>query len=291
MNVFNLPEDIFPDKNNQLDSIIFHPYTAPIGSFKGKSVLNRNAISLVISGQKTMHFAEKVVNVKDNEFHFLSSGNCLVSMELSDKIVFKSILIFFDDKVLADFYVKYADKIERIKDNLNIDAEGYIAIIKDSFTLNFISSLDMLLSYKKELSIDMKLLKFEELMLYLLETHPEKLLSFYLSKKNTNENLDIRKVVELNIFNKISIEEMAFLCNMSLSTFKRHFSKIYGTSPNRWILQKRMEMAKNLLKTNNYKPSEVYYKVGYENHSSFSKSFKTYFGNTPSEYQELELSF
>lgn len=288
MNIFNLPEDIFPDKKDNIDSIIFNEYTAPIGAFKGRSVLNRNAISLVISGEKTMHFAEKCVYVTDEEFHFLSAGNCLVSMELSEKKVFKSILIFFDDKTITDFYIKYSERIEQLKVKNKIQSEPYISIKKDDFVLNFINSLHTLLQNKVNISMAMKQLKFEELMLYLLENYPAKLLSFQFNKKNNSEYMDIRKIVELNIYNKINVEELAFLCNMSLSTFKRHFSKIYGTSPNKWFLQKRMEMAKNLL--NNHKPSEVYYQVGYENHSSFSKIFKSYYGNTPTEFQELELT-
>jgi AraC-like DNA-binding protein len=291
MDIFNLPEDIFPESRGNLESIIFHYYTAPVGAFKGRSILNRNAISLVICGEKTMHFAEKKVLVRDDEFHFLSMGNCLVSMELSNKIIFKSILVFFDDKILTDFFVKYTRKIDKIKDKLQISPEAYIAIKKDSFVRNFIDSLAMLLQSKVTVSMEMKKLKFEEFLLYLLENYPEKLLSFHFAPKNGPEDMDLRKVVEANIYNKISIEELAFLCNLSLSTFKRRFSKVYGTSPNKWFLQKRMELAKNLLQNHNHRPSEVYYKVGYENHSSFSKIFKTFFGSTPKEFQDIELSF
>src|SRR5882724_2192984 len=105
MRITNLPQDIFPAK--KLDSIIFHHYSAPVGSFKGKSILQMNSISLVLSGEKTLLFADKSVFIKDDEFHFLSAGHCLASMQLSDKMVFSSILIFFDNKILADFYLKY----------------------------------------------------------------------------------------------------------------------------------------------------------------------------------------
>ena len=91
--------------------------------------------------------------------------------------------------------------------------------------------------------------------------------------------------METNITNNISIEDLAFLCNTSLSTFKRRFLKLYGTSPSKWILQRRMEIAKDLLLHHHEKPSEVYHKVGYENHSSFTQSFKQTFGLTPKDFQ------
>jgi len=75
------------------------------------------------------------------------------------------------------------------------------------------------------------------------------------------------------------------MCNMSLSTFKRRFARLYGTSPNKWLLQKRMEQAASLLHQQE-KPSQIYHKVGYENHSSFTQSFKQVYGVTPREFQQ-----
>src|SRR3954469_25990150 len=98
IDITNLPQDIFPSAK-KLDNIIFHSYSAPVGSFKGKSILQMNSISLVLSGEKTLLFADKSVFIKDDEFHFLSAGHCLASMQLSDKKIFSSILIFFDNKI------------------------------------------------------------------------------------------------------------------------------------------------------------------------------------------------
>ena len=290
MNIFKLPEDIFPGNKGAEENIIFHHYAAPAGSFHGRSILSKNAISLVISGEKTMHFAEKKVTVKDDEFHFLSSGNCLVSMKLNERIPFKSILIFFDNMTLSNFYLKYNRQIEKIRAGHKISTEPYLAFKKDGFILNFIDSLKLLFQKKASISTEMKQLKFEELMLHLLEVYPEKILSFQPATINEMGDFEIRKAVESNITNNISVEELAFLCNVSLSTFKRRFAKIFGTSPNKWILLKRMEIAKQLLQNNNEKPGNIFYKIGYENHSSFTKSFKQTFGLTPQDFQKKNLN-
>jgi AraC-like DNA-binding protein len=288
MDLFNLPEDIFPE--SKTDAIIIHDYLAPAGFFSGRTVLNRNAISLVISGRKTMHFAEKMVNIEADEFHFLSSGNCLVSMKLSDRNEFRSILIFFDNKVLDDFLLKYDSVIAGIKKNMSVPNAPYIAIKKDAFVSNFIASLQLLLQSNPAISAEMKQLKFEELMLHILEKYPASLLSFQHIKSRDFNDLEIRKTVEANIVNNINLEEMAFLCNMSLSTFKRRFAKIYGTPPNKWMLLKRMELARELLLVHGEKPGEIFYKVGYENHSSFTQTFKQTFGQTPRDFQLQHLN-
>ena len=289
MAIFNLPQDIFPAGEKVPEDIIFHDYTAAVNSFKGRSILHKNAISLVINGEKTMHFSDTTVHIKDDEFHFLSSGNCLASVKLSEQATFRSILVFFNNKVLADFYIKYADRIKAIKSKQVIAAQSYVAFKKDAFILNYIHSLQLLFQSFGKISADMKLLKFEELMLHLLEKYPQKILSFQTAGKTGQDDLIIRKAVEANITNNITLDELAFLCNMSLSTFKRKFIKIYGSAPNKWILQQRMEMARDLLLHHHEKPSDIYHKIGYENHSSFSQSFKKTYGVAPKDFQQLTV--
>jgi AraC-like DNA-binding protein len=162
---------------------------------------------------------------------------------------------------------------------------SYLSFSKDPFTRNFIDSLQVLLQSGNQLSDHMKLLKLEELWLYLLEKYPRHLLSFDPLKSKDPDEMTIRKVVHANITSNISLSEMAFLCHMSVSTFKRRFMKLYGNSPNEWFLQERMKMAKELLQQQQEKPSQVYDKVGYESHSSFTQAFRKTFGKTPSEFQ------
>jgi AraC-like DNA-binding protein len=288
MAVFNLPDDIFPASELK-DAIIIHDYQAKMGSFKGKSILHRNAISLVMSGEKTMFFADKTVNTNEHEFHFLSAGNCLVSMDLSKQDIFKSILIFFDAKVLHDFYSKHHTRITQLRKSIKVEREAYISMKKDDFVKNFITSLTLLLSAGR-MSMEMKLLKFEELMLHLLEKYPATFMAFPVNAVSNSSDLIIRKTVETNIVNAITIDELAFLCNMSVSTFKRRFQEIYGTSPAKWMVQQRMEIAANLLRYHQAKPSEVFHQVGYESHSSFSESFKQLYGVTPKEFQLQKMN-
>ena len=71
------------------------------------------------------------------------------------------------------------------------------------------------------------------------------------------------------------MEEIAFLCNMSLSTFKRHFIKEYKVSPGKWFQDKRLQKAKETLEKGNLKPSDIYLDFGYNNLSNFSIAYKT----------------
>ena len=191
---------------------------------------------------------------------------------------------------MTNFYLKYHDQVAHIQSKQKIQPEAYLAFKKDGFILNFIDSLLLLAQQRQEISTGMKLLKFEELLLHLLEQYPVKLLAFQPGTIAELTDFEIRKAVQSNIATNITIEELAFLCNASLSTFKRRFAKIFNTSPSKWILQQRMEMAKELLRHHGEKPAEIFYKLGYENHSSFSKSFKQTFGITPQDFQKQQLN-
>jgi len=282
MELVNLPYDIFPGKEIGKDEIIIHAYTARKGMQRGRSILHTNAISLVLQGQKTMHFVEQTLVVKEDSFHFLSAGNCIASMDLTEQEIFKSLLIFFPDKILADFYAKYEKLTNDYWSKHKVKPQAFVSLKKDSFIYTFIASLQETMP---TLSPAMKQLKLEELLLYMLERYPAYLLSFQPSRASSRD-LALRQVVETNIINNLGLEELAFLCNLSVSTFKRRFLKIYGCSPKKWFLQKKMELAANLLRNHGERPSDVFHKLGYETHSAFAQSFKQAFGKTPREYQE-----
>lgn len=276
MDIINLPQDRFEGIQK---GVQFYDYIAKASAFQGKCVLNTNAISLVISGSKRMMFADKTVNINSDEFHMLSAGNCLASIELSKDQEFRSILVFFDNRVLTDFYLKYKD----LCDHKPKPHQSYLAFKKDAFIQHYIDSLHLLMQSGRILE-EMSQLKFEELMVYLIKKSPAEILSFQIKTRSDFDDFQIRKTVETNIDSDLTLDDLAFLCNMSLSTFNRRFAKIYNMTPRQYILERRMTLAKQLLEQNREKPSEVYHKVGYESHSSFSQAFKQTFGVTPSEY-------
>jgi AraC-like DNA-binding protein len=161
---------------------------------------------------------------------------------------------------------------------------------KDAFLRNFIESLGLILSAGQPVTPELKQVKLEELLLYISVSFPEIINRLYKYNYDSDKDLLIRQAVTANMFNTITVEEVAFLCNMTLSTFKRHFSRIYGTSPNKWFLTKRMEKAAQLLRQNHLIPSEIYQELGYENLSSFIKSFKQFYNTTPKQYQINSLN-
>jgi AraC-like DNA-binding protein len=126
------------------------------------------------------------------------------------------------------------------------------------------------------------LVKFEEIMLYLLYKYEQKF-EFYLYSLISKEVSPFKNVVESNVHSNLKLEEIAFLCNMSLSTFKRHFIVEYNEAPGKWLQDKRLQRAKDILQEGQLKPSDIYLDMGYNNLSNFSIAFKNKFGKSPKE--------
>ena len=299
MEIQTIPQDIFiqdgQDPSSDKIAILLYHTNSP--SPKTRITLTKNLFSFLLDGEKTIHYSGKTIRIDPNQFLLLAGSNCLMSEKLSTNGRYSSLLLFFDDALLTDFFLKYGSMIRRISARTNRTKEPVVCFHKDPFILNYLHSLQLMLepatrsiapgiTAATPIPPEMQLLKFEELMLYLAEKYPENLLSFQVGKQADLTDQQLKNTVESNLHSHISVEELAFLCYTSLSTFKRRFARLYGTSPNKWILQKRMELAATLLHHHQAKPSEVYYKVGYENHSSFTHSFKQAFGLTPSEFQQ-----
>ncbi|MCD2423212.1 AraC family transcriptional regulator [Niabella pedocola] len=88
--------------------------------------------------------------------------------------------------------------------------------------------------------------------------------------------------MEKHFMFNLSMEQFGYLTGRSLTTFKRDFKKAFSMTPQRWLTQKRLELAHYQLTEKKKKPLDVCYEVGFENLSHFSFAFKKRFGYAPS---------
>ena len=97
---------------------------------------------------------------------------------------------------------------------------------------------------------------------------------------------DIHRVVEENYTSPISLDELAYLSGRSLSSFKREFQDIYGKPPARWIREKRLSKARQMLQSSSLSVADVAYSLGFENPTHFSRIFKEQYGASPISFAE-----
>ena len=284
--IYNLPDDFnLPEERGK--PVIVRSHQSSTSSANNKSIIHQNMVDIIIAGKKTIIDAYNITALEAGELMILSKGSTLISQALPKQGLFHNLVIYFSNEMLANFWIKYTtgkngDLKERAK-------QPFVTYHQDGFINNYVNSVLLLLKSPSKFSGQLKQLKLEELLLYLLQTNPEKLRSLSVIAKD-NDDMQLRKAAESHITTPISVDELAFLCNTSLSTFKRRFLSIYGTSPQRWLTRQRMQLAANLLKHPQERPGSVYRQVGYANQSSFILAFKRQFGKTPKEYQVANLN-
>lgn len=82
-----------------------------------------------------------------------------------------------------------------------------------------------------------------------------------------------------------SIDQLAAMLTMGRTKFYGKMKELYGMSPNKYLMKRRMDKAAELLLEGKYTVSEVSYRVGIPDSSYFNKCFKAAFGTVPSKYR------
>ena len=76
-------------------------------------------------------------------------------------------------------------------------------------------------------------------------------------------------------------------CGLSHSQLCRVFIKRYGVTAKRYLIDRRMEYAKQLLKTTDLNLDAVSLSSGYSDKAHFMKEFKRIYGITAGEYRKM----
>lgn len=90
--------------------------------------------------------------------------------------------------------------------------------------------------------------------------------------------------MEKNFDQALSIEEIAGMCHVSVSCFRRLFHKYSGMSPVQYKTAIKLDYAKKLLQNNAMKISEIAAMLGYDDPSYFCRVFKKHTGYSPAKY-------
>ena len=83
---------------------------------------------------------------------------------------------------------------------------------------------------------------------------------------------------------ELCCEELASLCGVSYSYFKKLFLQKFGLPPKQYIYKRKMNYAQELLLSGKFNASQVAEQSGFSNVYFFSKQFKKHTGVTPTEF-------
>lgn len=92
--------------------------------------------------------------------------------------------------------------------------------------------------------------------------------------------------IDANYSEHLTLEDLAKISGMSVSTFRRVFAEVMQTTPNKYLTTIRLNAARKLLTETEKLISEIAIETGFWDQSHFVKAFKAERGQTPSQYRK-----
>jgi AraC-like DNA-binding protein len=213
---------------------------------------------------------------------FLPQGSNLHSDFVKQTKALKAKLVFFDEEVITDFLAKTNRKVASDEPDLY---QYCILNARDVFDRYF-SSINRQIDEQSYLHG-----KFQELLhlIAYVDTSGQfhnllRTMRRLPPKKNLLRLLDSPEILHLNV------SEMAHISGRSLSSFNRDFKAIYQLTPKQWLVEKRLNKARELIQSETMSVTDIAMLVGYSNVSQFIKAFKAKYGLTPTAMQTQPMT-
>src|SRR5712692_8540757 len=87
----------------------------------------------------------------------------------------------------------------------------------------------------------------------------------------------------------LDLQEISKQACLSRYHFLRLFRNAFETTPHQYLIHRRIEKAKELLRSRQLSVTDVCFEVGFQSLGSFSTLFHRCVGNTPVDYRKREM--
>lgn len=278
MSIQNIPES-YLKPNGKAAELFVYDFKMTEDAVNAKVNLTLNMFSFLQLGEKKVKLEDAFVEVNNKQSVLIKSGHCLMTELLNNNEIYYCKLLFFSNKKVVHFLKKHTAYTARLTEKINAETPFFV-IENDDFINAFVSSISTLLNLNTDTSLLLEV-KLEEILLYLTQKYGVTFINYLQALASVEKNITFKNIVEANVNSNLSLTEIAFLANMSLSTFKRHFIAEYNANPGKWLQQKRLALAKQMMERDGKKPSEIHLQFGYTSLSNFSIAFKNEFGFSP----------
>ncbi|AXY72577.1 AraC family transcriptional regulator [Paraflavitalea soli] len=241
---------------------------------EGEAFVADHVFSYIISGTQDMWLGNKTWSFKAGDYRFFRRNQLARYVKRPGHDGFRSISVHIDQATLRS-----------MREEVTISSSGHFTndplqlLSPNHYFSSFIDSLSPYLKNDSALNSRIIPLKVKELVCILLQTNPalgQPLFDFTAPGK-----IDLEAFMHEHYRYNVDLSRFAFLTGRSLSTFKRDFQKLFQVTPNRWLVQRRLQEAHYLIKDQHKKPADIYLDLGFEDLSHFSFAYKKAFGSAP----------
>lgn len=256
------------------NGIIYSCYTKI--SRESENFIPEHIFTYIESGTLKINDGQKEYCLKAGDFAFYVKDRLakFAKQPLKEGGEYKSLSVMIDEQTLLKLKSGF-------KQHTAPQPETVINLDPNPLFISYAESLIAYINTEDKPSEKLLDIKVQEIALLLLEIRPE--MASILFDFSEPGKIDLKDFMQRNFNFNVGLERFAYLTGRSLSTFKRDFEKVFGSTPSRWLQNKRLQEAYNLITEGRKKPSDVYIEVGFENLSHFSFAFKKAYGVAPSK--------
>lgn len=241
-----------------------------------------HSIVYVLNGQKKWITPSGDFLVKSKESIFVRKGAfknqqyfeesfCVLMFFMKDDFIMRCFENDIAPELKALQKVEHPDVVYRLQVNQTLEVlfNSFFSYLKDPFK-----------TPQKIIE-----LKFREMLMNICLNPENGPVKDVLHTLAVNAGGTLEQVMEEQYFYNLKIEDYARLCGKSTSSFKREFKKTYNTTPGKWLLKRRLNLARERILTTDATIQEVCYDCGFESDSHFIRSFKSAFGAPPNKWR------
>nr|WP_295929314.1 response regulator transcription factor [uncultured Dyadobacter sp.] len=278
--MLRVPSDISSQEFESLkiQDMTFVAYRNEVYPSKYDVFFEEHAVIVVLEGEKKFTSPTQEVHVEKGDILFIQRGFYLMSESIHE--AYKSLVFFFDEKLLKEFVGLHPELFDAQQDVGLVEYPILLLKSDDNFE-KFIQSVFPYFRSRTELKNHFLRLKFQELLLHLMELDNSSQLRGILYSLYKGEKVDLSFLMNSYYLKPLTLNELARLSGRSLSAFKRDFQDEFNTSPALWLKNKRLDYADFLLRNSTKNVSEISTEIGYESVSHFIKTYKEKYGTTP----------
>ena len=268
-----------------LDRSVYHYKDIIFSCFQPEESLSEHclphhALIYVYSGELRITDNGKENIVRAGEYVFLKRDNRVkIHKHTYGDEPYKAISLRFDRKYLREYFRGLKRKTP-LPENVRRFQEAVIKLEGSPYIESLFTSLFPFTDRGIIPNEEFVAMKMTEAIGCILQTDQR----FYptLFDFNNPWKIDLLEFMEENFTQAMSMEEFALYTGRSLASFKRDFAEISQVTPQKWLIEKRLKKAHELIKSGK-SVTDTYIETGFKNRSHFSTAFKNRFGYSPNK--------
>ena len=271
-------------KQIKVKDILFVYYKCPQTEHFVNLYNNYEEILFTLSGRKAIHIAGKSWQLNDEDA--LLVRKTAYVQEMFEKIDWEVLAFHFNADFIKSLVKEFNEQFT-IRNIPEVPEEMILKIHLNPNIRALFYGLLPLFSDQVPHAENLIERRIRELVINILVEPKNIHILAYFSHIYSQHKIPIWQVMENNFMFNLPLTEFASLSQRSLTSFKNDFKKHYKTTPGKWLLERRLVHARNLLETTTKSIGEVAFQSGFENSSHFSSAFKIRFGSSPAQWRAL----